>query len=159
MFFMHVKSKKKIKSIKNTKREDVKQANKNKNDNYAHKTSKKKKITMRIKTSKRKKITCLTFYAFYSFCAFYSFYTFYSFYACEITLITSFTILLPVNYVKGSQQIYMCLKWHPGNCPWRNLCLKRKAGKWYRFSLPRSGKWSVRLIKKDVSHPDTKWVS
>ena len=86
--------------MKNTKRQDVKQANKNINDSYAHKTSKKKKIT------------CLTFYAFYSFhafyffcafysfyvfysfCAFYSFYSFYSFYACEIVLITSFTILL-----------------------------------------------------------------
>ena len=100
MFFMRVKSKKRIKSIKNTKRQDVKQANKSKNDNYAHKTSKRKKITMRIKTSKRKKITMriktfkrkkITYLTFY---AFYFFYAFYSFYACEITLTTSFTILL-----------------------------------------------------------------
>ena len=55
------------------------------------KASKKKKITMRIKISKRKKTTCLTFYAFY---AFYAFYSLYSFCPCEITLITSFTILL-----------------------------------------------------------------
>ena len=84
MFFMRVKSKKRIKRIKNTKRQDDKQANKNKNDNYAH------------KTSKRKKITCLTLYAFYSF------YTFYSFYACEIVLITSFTILLTSSSIKNT---------------------------------------------------------
>ena len=68
-----------------------------------HKMSKRKKITIPIKASKRKKITCLTFYLFYAFCAFYVFYafyslysfcTFYSFCACEITVITSFTMLL-----------------------------------------------------------------
>ena len=40
---------------------------------------------MRTKISSTKKVTYLTFYAFYSF---------YAFYTCEITPITSFTILL-----------------------------------------------------------------
>ena len=94
MFFMRVKSKKRIKSIKNTKRQDVKQANKSKNDNYAHKTSKRKKITMRIKTSKRKKITMRIKTFKRKKITYLTFYAFYSFYACEITLTTSFTILL-----------------------------------------------------------------
>ena len=58
MFFMHVKSKKRIKSIKNTKRQDVRQANKNKIDNYVHKRSKRKKVTMRIKRLRGRKSLC-----------------------------------------------------------------------------------------------------
>ena len=89
MFFIRLKRIKSTESIKRIKRQNVKQANKNKRQHfYVH------------KTSKRKKIVCLTFYtfcAFYSCYAFCALYAFYVFCAREITLITLFTILLKLS--------------------------------------------------------------
>ena len=99
---------KRIKSIESIKRQDVKQASKSKQDSisvrikrlrerkslvfYTRKKHRQKRDHFYAhKTSKRKKIACLTFYAF---CAVYSF---YAFCACEITLITLFTILLKLS--------------------------------------------------------------
>ena len=61
MFFIRVqsiKSIKCIKQIKNTKCQNVKQASKNKNNNYTHKMSKGKKITIRIKRLRERKSLC-----------------------------------------------------------------------------------------------------
>ena len=100
MFFMRVN---RIKSIESIKRQDVKQANKSQQDSisvrikrlrerkslvfYTRKKHRQKRDHFyAYKTSKRKKIACLTFYA------------------CEITLITLFTIYLyylncPNNFI------------------------------------------------------------
>ena len=55
MFFIRVKS---IKRINIIKRQDVRKTKNNKNNNSAHKTTKKKKITIRIKRLRGRKLLC-----------------------------------------------------------------------------------------------------